>query len=77
MFTNGLNKCDKEGMRPVGAGKKLGVELRSEHKGMVNQFGNFHEKTVGRKTREAHPVFLEPGAVGIFKFEAVTVSFFD
>src|SRR3989344_7690413 len=56
----GTNKFGEERMRGERACLELGVELRTEHEGVLRtrQFGDFHEYAVRRGTRENETSFF-------------------
>ena len=37
----------EQGMRAIGPGKKLGVELHTQHKGMIRYLDNLYQAAVG------------------------------
>jgi hypothetical protein len=60
-----LDQPQKEGVRAVGAGAKLGMELGGDEKGVAGQLDDLHQAVVGRNTANHVARLEEQAAVSV------------
>jgi len=62
-------------MRAIGTGLELGMKLSGDHTGMIREFDDLDEFSVGRGPRDDETIVLECVTIGIIEFISVSVSF--
>ena len=69
-----FDKLSEERMRAIGAGFELGMELGTDHEGMIFYFHNFHQFAIGRNAGENKSFAFELFFEGVVEFVAVTMT---
>jgi hypothetical protein len=71
MFLRRAHEAYEQGMGMHGTREELRMELRTEHKGVINNFGDFHQFPIWRKPREDHTGLFKGGAIGVIELEGI------